>query len=188
MSRLLGPCAAACLTLGFLALTGFAQKENGTPGKINSGVVKFARDHVGKKVGDGECTALAIEALESVGAKTTHDFGVTGLDKDYEWGTLVKKHADVQPGDIVQFRDVVTVTKTVTKSPKGTSTRTTKRGYDHHTAVISRNLGKGKFKVYEQNSGGPDTTEVEKQKVRENDLDLAGKTSGTVWIYRPVKK
>ena len=184
MSRLLIPCSVACLTLGLFAFTGFAQKEGDTPNKINPGVVKFARDHVGKKVGDGECTALAIEALESVGAKTTHDFGVSGLDKDYEWGTLVKKNADVRPGDIIQFRDVVTVTKTV----KGNTTRTMTRNYGHHTAVISRNLGKGKFKVYEQNSGGPNTSEVEKKKVREDDLDLAGKTEGTVWIYRPVKK
>ena len=184
MSRLLIPYTIACLALGLFAFMGLAQKEGGKPGKLNLGIVKFASDHVGKKVGDGECTALAIKALQSVGAKTTHDFEVSGIDADYKWGTLVEKHADVQPGDIIQFRDVVTVTKIV----RGNSTRTMTRTYGHHTAVISRNLGKGKFEVYEQNTGGPNTTEDEKKKVRKEDLDLAGKTGGTVWIYRPAKK
>ena len=188
MSRLLIPCFVACL--GFLVVSGaeLEGREGDAPGKMNTGIVKYARDHVGKKVGDGECTSLAIKALQSVGAKTTYDFGVSGLDADYKWGTLVKTHADAQPGDILQFRDVVTVTKTVKKTAKGTTTSTTTRNYGHHTAILSRNLGKGKFKVLEQNSGGPNTSEVEKKKVREDDLDLAGKTSGTVWIYRPVKK
>ena len=168
------------LLLCILACFALLEGKEDAPDKLNTNIVKYAREHVGKKVGDGQCTALAIKALESVGAKTTHDFGVTGIDKDYKWGTEFKKLADVQPGDIVQFRDVVTVTK----SRKGTTTR----NYGHHTAIISRNLGKGKFRVYEQNSGGPDTSEDERKKVREDDLDLAGKTEGTVWIYRPVKK
>ena len=183
MSRLL-PCAFACLCLPALASPA-AEPE---AGKLNEGVVKFSRDRVGKKVGDGECTSLAIAALESVGAKTTHDFGVSGIDKDYEWGTPVEKPADARPGDIVQFRDLVPVTKTVTKTATGTTTRTATRNYGHHTAVIARNLGKGKFEVYEQNSGGADASEEEKRKVQKTPLDLAGKTGGKVWIYRPVKK
>ena len=184
MSRLLVPCAFACLVL---AASSPGQEGKPKPSKLSVAVLKFARDHVGKKVGDGECTALAIAALKSAGGKTTYDFGVSGLDKDYKWGKLVKE-ADALPGDIIQFRDVVTVTKTVTKTAAGTSTRTMSRSYPHHTAVIAQNLGKGKFEVYEQNSGGAGTSEVERKKVRENPLDLAGKTEGTVWIYRAVKK
>jgi hypothetical protein len=185
MSRLVVPCAFVCL---ILAVPSPARDAEAKPSKVSLAVVKFARDHVGKKVGDGECTGLAIKALESVGAKTTYDFGVNGLDKDYKWGTLVKDHAEAQPGDIVQFRDVETVTKTVTKTATGTTTRTMTREYPHHTAIIARNLGKGKYEVYEQNAGGSETTEVERKKVRENPLDLSGKTKGTVWIYRPVRK
>ena len=184
MSRLL----AACLALGVLAASTVAQDKTAAPPKMNKGIVKYAADRIGKKVGDGECTALAIAALKSVGAKTTYDYGVSGLDKDYKWGRLVKDHADVQPGDIVQFRDVVTVTKIVTKTATGTTTRTMSRDYPHHTAIVAKNLGKGKFAVYEQNAGNTGATEVERRKVRENPLDLAGKTAGTVWIYRPVKK
>ena len=184
MSRLL----AACLGLGILAASTAAQEGEAKPSKMNLKIVKFARAHIGKKVGDGECTSLAIAALKSVGAKTTYDLGISGLDKDYKWGRLVKDHADAQPGDIVQFRDVVTVTKTVTKTATGTTTRTMTRNYPHHTAVIAKNLGKGKFEVYEQNAGDAGATEEERRKVRENPLDLAGKTEGTVWIYRPVRK
>ena len=190
MSRVPVLCTFACLSLGFLSVSsqGREAEDDETISRLNTGVLKFAQDHVGKKLGNGECTVLAIRALTSVGAKTTHDYGVSGLDKDYEWGTRVKHFTDAKPGDIVQFRDVVTITKTVIKTGRGSITHTSMRDYDHHTAIISRNLGKGKFKIYEQNAGGPDATEAEKKKVREDDLDLAGKKQGSVWIYRPVKK
>jgi len=157
-----------------------------TVNKLGLKVRKFAESHIGKKVDTGECSALAVEALKSAGAKTTYDYGVSGLDKDYKWGTLVTKHADVQPGDIIQYRDVKLVTKTTTKLPNGgirTSTQT--KVMDHHTAIITFNQGGGKFKVLEQNVGdeGP-----KRKTVQEGLINLSDKISGSVWIYRPVKK
>ena len=184
MARVLIPCSLAVLSL--CPFAGGVQIPEGST--LNQAVVKFARDQMGKKVGDGECSTLAIKALESAGAKTTIDFGVSGLDKDYQWGTLVKDYADVLPGDVVQFRNAVTVTKTITKMGKRNVTRHTTRTYAHHTAIVATNPGRGKFKVFEQNVGGPEATEEAKRKVYEKDLDLAGLTQGTVWIYRPVKK
>lgn len=184
MSRLL----VVCLGLSLLAASTSAQEGEAKPSKTNLKIEKFARDRLGKKVGDGECTSLAIAALKSVRAKTTYDYGISGLDKDYKWGRLLKDPAEALPGDIVQFRDVVTVTKTVTKTAEGTTTRTMTRNYPHHTAIVAKNLGKGQFQLLEQNAGEAGATEEEKRKVQQNGFDLAGKSEGKVWVYRPVKK
>jgi hypothetical protein len=184
MSRLL----AACLALGILTASTPAREDEPKTSKMSQKIVEFARARLGKKVGDGECTSLAIAALKSVGAKTTYDYGISGLDKDYKWGRLLKDPADAQPGDIIQFRDVVTVTKTVTKTAGGTTTRTMTRNYPHHTAIVEKNLGKGKLQLLEQNAGEAGATEEEKRKVQENPFNLAGKTGGKVWVYRPVTK
>ncbi len=175
--------AVACL----IALPAMRAAE--TPDDLGAKVIKSAKESIGKKVGDGECAALAVAALEAAGAKTTVDFGVSGETGDYEWGTLVEKYADVKPGDIIQFRDVKIVTKTVTNVPGGgTRTSTATQTMGQHTAIISVNLGKGKFKVLEQNAGPATDDDKLRKTVRESDLDLGGKTEGKVWIYRPVKK
>lgn len=157
--------------------------------KLGLKVRTFAQENLGKKVDNGECAMLAVLALEAAGAKTTSDYGVLGAGADYKWGTLVGNYEDVQPGDIIQYRDVKLVTKTLTKLPGGgtrTSTRT--RTYVHHTAIVSWNQGKGKFKVLEQNVGSKGKDEAARKVVREDEIDLKDKTEGTVWIYRPVKK
>jgi len=157
------------------------------PGKLGLEVVRFARSQLGKKVGNGECANLAVAALKSAGAKDTHDFGISGIDRDYRWGTPVERYEDVQSGDIVQFRNVKIVIKTTFESDKGSGYRVETRRYPHHTSIIARNLGKGRFKVFEQNAGSA-KSRAERQKVQENDLSLAHMTEGKVWIYRPVKK
>ncbi len=156
---------------------------------LGAEVRKFAKNNLGKKVADGECASLVAKALEAAGAKTTDDFGVTGADADYKWGTLVAKPEDARPGDIIQFRDVKTsVTKTEKVPGGGTRTSTRTQVMTHHTAIVSANLGKGKFKVLEQNVGPADADEKARKVVQENDLDLGAKTEGKVWIYRPVSK
>jgi hypothetical protein len=159
------------------------------PDDLGARVLKYTEENVGKKVGDGECATLALKALEAAGAKTTLDFGVSGEKGDYEWGTLVEKYADAKPGDIIQFRDVKIVTKTVTALPGGgTRTSTATQAMGQHTAIISAVAGKGKFKVLEQNAGPASDDDKVRKTVRESDLDLSGKVEGKVRIYRPVKK
>lgn len=176
------------LTIAVLAaLTRLSVGADKAEDELGVMVVKFARGQLGRKVGDGQCANLAVIALKTAGAKDTHDFGISGLDRDYRWGTLIEKHEDAQPGDIVQFRKVKIVIKTEIKTDKGTLTRVETHQYPHHTSIIARNLGKGKFKVLEQNAG-PFKSVVERQKVQENDLVLSHVTEGKVWIYRPVKK
>ncbi len=175
----------ALLALAPMALGAEPAKEGGLGDKVRV----FAKDNLGKKVDDGECAMLAVKALEAAGAKSTADFKVTGEVGNYVWGTLVEKYDDVKPGDIIQFRDVKLVTTTVVKQPGG-GTRTSSRSQtmSHHTAIVSANLGKGKFKVLEQNAGPQDADEKARKIVQENAIDLGDKTEGKVWIYRPVAK
>ena len=163
--------------------------EPAKDGGLGEKVRKFAKDNLGEKVDDGECALLAMRALESAGAKTTSDFKVTGEVGDYVWGKLVEKYDDAKPGDIIQFRDVKIVSTMVVKQPGGgTRTSTRSQTMTQHTAIISANLGKGKFKVLEQNVGLPGADEKARKVVQENTIDLGDKTEGKVWIYRPVAK
>lgn len=151
-------------------------------------VVEFARENLGKKVGDGECAALVMEAYKKIDAKTTVDYGVTDLDGDYVWGEEVTDLKEVKPGDVIQFRDLETVTKTVTQQGNRILTRTATRNYGHHTAIVSKVLGDGRFLTLEQNAGTPDQPDEERKKVQENELNLKDRTGGKYWIYRPVLK
>lgn len=145
---------------------------------LNAQVLAFARAQLGtmKQIGDGQCTALVIAALQTAGAKTTYDYGVSGLDADYRWGDLVltarpgisvASYAQVKPGDALQYRHVG-----YTNNPFIT---------EHHSALVSANLGGGRFRIIEQNYNNHHYAE-------EHEIDLSTLTQGTVWIYRPVKK
>ena len=75
---------------------------------LNNQVLAFCKAQMNQKVGSGQCTALAEAALLSAGCKTTADFGVTGNDADYVWGTRIFKFKNIMAGDIIQFRNVTT--------------------------------------------------------------------------------
>jgi hypothetical protein len=170
--RLIVLTALALTLAGALPL---ARADDGDD--LGKKVVDWAKAKIGKKVGQGQCSHLVVEALTAVGAKTNVDYGVTGLGKDYIWGTLVKDSKDAKPGDILQFRDVKLAEKVVVNC-KPVIRNTI---IPHHSAIVSVNLGKGKFMVLDQNRQG-------KQIVSENELDLGAKKEGTVWLYRPEKK
>src|SRR5262249_22604642 len=129
-----------------------------------------------KQIGDGQCTGLVIAALQAAGARTTFDYGISGNDRDYRWGDLVLAarpgipaagFAQVRPGDALQLRSVG-----YTGNPYIT---------EHHSALVSANLGGGRFRIIEQNYNDHHYAE-------EHEINLAAMTQGTVWIYRPVKK
>src|ERR1041385_8863425 len=67
-------------------------------------IVSYARRNRGERVGDGECYTLVNRALSAADAKTARDHGPVSPDADYIWGTSVAL-ADLQPGDVIQFRD-----------------------------------------------------------------------------------
>ncbi len=120
-------------------------------------VVKFARAHKGKKVGDGECWAFADEAYKAAGIRQSDRPGIR------VWGRVVnwKKEA-VRPGDILELRGAVFPnfwTKT------------------YHTAVIVSGGEGGKFKTLEQNIYG-------KRYVIGHQYDLSKLSKGSVTVYR----
>jgi hypothetical protein len=193
--RRLGNVLAALGCAGLVAASLFAApprmvvKPAPAADDLEARVEKFARDRIGRKVGDGQCTALAIEALKAAGAKTTFDYGVSGPDADYQWGQFVARFDDARPGDVIQFRGVKISSTRTTRTPDGGAyTETRSLDIEHHTAVVAANLGGGKFKVLEQNVGAAGASDAVKQIVQLNELNLNDMTEGKVWIYRPVKK
>lgn len=148
---------------------------------LDAAVVRFCEEHAGEKVGDGECSAVAEEALKAAGAKTSRDFGPTGPDGEPVWGEPVERFEDVLPGDVLQFRDV----KIVVQAPSGVrSVRT----YPHHTAIVARNRGGGRLDLYEQNVTAAGTDAGRRAKMRRRETDFRGMVEGSLRIYRPVRK
>ncbi len=66
---------------------------------LNDRVLEFARSKLGQTVGDGQCTALAAEALRHAGA----------VRSGRGWGEELVSLAEVRPGDILQFDGVTFV-------------------------------------------------------------------------------
>jgi hypothetical protein len=131
----------------------------------------------------GECFQFAAQALTLAGAQLPVTIGP---DSDYVWGTQVAAlnvsstssvvssaaFAHIQPGDIVQFRNV-------TIANRGQSW-----SFSHHTALIvavgqTNGVNNGTITVLEQNFNG-------QQFVTQETFNLAYLTAGKVWIYSPV--
>jgi len=149
---------------------------------LNRKVVEFVRRHAGEKVADGECTALATEALRSAGAKR---FPFHGTGGDYVWGRPVESFREALPGDIVQFRDAVFRGKSWTSGRRWVSWH---QEYPHHTAVVSEVQEGGKRVVFLHQNVGPAGASIERKRVvtettvRTDSLQKGGH----VWIYRPA--
>jgi hypothetical protein len=148
-------------------------------------VLAFVERHCGQRVGDGECGTLAMQALQSVGART--NLGPWGPWANYVWGSLVLEELGsagggvpaagsfdaVKPGDVVQFSNADFVLNTPTYRSW--------QSYPHHTAIIEAYLGGGKFSVLQQNVNGNMT-------VQRGVIDFSQLTAGTVWVYQPISK
>ena len=183
----------------------------------NQRVVIWARGHVGKKIGRGECWDLADQALTHSGAASSAALGPMGDDADYVWGDAVNLH-DVIAGDILQLRDVVVTTRVDTEvtftdgSGGSTSFREKNLSHEHHTAIVDAVLGGGMLRILEQNSP-PLGKRVQRQTFPTQSSVSAPKTSfrnikpergkarparvvettsvsvtGTIRAYRPRKK
>jgi len=184
----------------FLALAAPATADPALAEKIT----KFAQDRLGHKVDDfheGEakdysCANFVGSALRFAKAKNTNDFpGYNeGAGPDYQWGDLVvgfvlgKKvpnFKDVQPGDVIQLRNVkftLTIEKKTATVPFS----------EYHTAIVEMRLGANKFQVLEQNMTTIDGKNTERKFVTRDIYDLStltakdGATDGGLWVYRPV--
>ena len=123
-----------------------------------AGIVAFCRKNRNKKVGDGECWALANEAFKQTGARRPgREIRV--------WGRQINLRTESPlPGDILECDR--------TRFADGSYTTA------QHTAVIMAPAGPGTFLIAEQNFAG-------KKKVKERVLDLRGVRSGSIAVYRP---
>ena len=153
-------------------------------------IVGFARRQHGSRVGDGECFALADRALSGAGARSAADFGSISPDADYVWGTPVAL-ADLQPGDVIQFRGYRYDRDIDTNNPDGSgSTQSDFQERPHHTGIVETVIGGGTVTVLEQNA--PRGSAVRRSTLFFTDgTTTAGHTTttirvqGTFWFFRP---
>jgi hypothetical protein len=152
-------------------------------------IVAFPRQRRGQRVGDGECFTLADRALGGAGAKSAADFGAVTPEADYVWGTSVAL-ADVQPGDIIQFRNYRYDREVETRTSKEITTDEDFQERPHHTAIVERVDGNGAITILEQNS--PDGSPVTRSQLffSNRETTSGNRTTkisvrGTFWFYRP---
>ncbi len=126
--------------------------------EVNRRVVKFAADHAGQQVGNGECWTLAAEALKDAGAK---------LDGAYGFGRKLGKRDAVLPGDVMQFEKA-------RFAGKGHSV-----SMPHHTAIVGQVDGPTVFTLLHQNYGASGKT------VSRLTIDVRELKEGTMEIFRP---
>jgi hypothetical protein len=162
-----------------------ARAEDPPLPETNAKVVEFARAHLGKKVGDGVCITLAIEAMREAGARR---FPLDDPVGDYAWGRRVDAFKDALPGDILQFRDAEFKGKAWLSRRRWITWHSS---YPHHTAIVSGVKNGGKLvTVLHQNVSGPGKDgEADKKLVREDTLRVDSlQPGGWVRIYRPIPR
>ncbi|MHB2019838.1 MAG: hypothetical protein ACYCW6_23105 [Candidatus Xenobia bacterium] len=167
------------------AASGSVRTATTTVSPLASRILQFARAHMYQRVGDGECTTLVDAALKAAGAKGLGDFGSYGPDSNYVWGTPVKLE-DVQPGDVIQFRDYQSEIHVENSGGRHSKTASA----PHHTAIVVSNDGGGRLTVIHQNASPGGGVETEQLSFGSGTFDVGGdhitvKTTGQVWFYRP---
>jgi hypothetical protein len=170
---------------------GLDAPSGGTQTSANLGeqVLSFARHQRGRRVGDGQCFALADRALRGAQAKSAADYGSVTATADYVWGTSVTL-ADLQPGDIIQFRNYTFTRVVVTRESRQTTTEELTQERTHHTAVVESVDGDGAVTVLEQNS--PAHSPVARTQLfftggttTSGNRTITTTVQGTVRFYRP---
>lgn len=121
-------------------------------------IAQFASGRLGQQVGDGECFALADQALRSRSLKSASDFGAVSANADYIWGREVPL-SQAQVGDVIQFRNYTfdESIHTETTRPDGSGSYndvSRSESRPHHTAIVASIGSNGELMVYEQNIGG----------------------------------
>jgi hypothetical protein len=160
------PCFVAAMTIALAA----------GPEDVNEKVVAFARAKVGQTVGDGDCSALAAEALRAAGASR----------KGRAWGEPVASIKDARPGDVLVFEGTVFVRTRV--RPDG-AIETLTYNSPHHVAVVSGVRKRGRrvlLTVLQQNVGFAGEDDARRKVVREDVVDTAELRRGTLTAYRPA--
>ena len=155
-------------------------------------IVAYARRQRGDRVGDGQCFTFADRALRQAEARSARDYGDVTPDADYVWGTSVTL-AELQPGDVIQFRDYSYERHTVIERSDETITRDDAGDRPHHTAIVHSVDGNGAVTVWEQNA--PDGSPVTRTQLfftsgtmTHGNERTTIRVRGTFWFYRPVAR
>jgi hypothetical protein len=131
-------------------------------------VLAFAREQVGKKVGNGQCSALVAGALEHA-----------GLDPRSN-GRELESLKELKPGDILVFEDAAFRFKS--------GRRTYWAKFPHHVAIVAT-VGPGgrapALSILHQNAGQEGGDPDERMVVQRWTLRMSQMTKGTVKAYRP---
>ncbi len=165
----------------FLILVGLMLASD-PPSDLGERLVAFARSKLGQTVGDGQCTALAVEALRDAGARRPGPRSARA-----GWGDERASLADVHPGDILQFDNAVIVRRS-TRGDGAVLTQTL--SFPHHTAIVERVRKRGTrptLVILHQNAGDAGGGDANLT-VRRWTIDLAGLRGGTIRAYRPVAR
>ena len=104
-------------------------------------IVSYLNGKVAMTIGAGECWDAAETAIKEVGAARP------GSDL-YVWGSVVQ-HADMQPGDILQFSQF-----TVTVTQEDGSWNQLSFGAPRHTAIVESINSDGSVNLLHQNYDG----------------------------------
>ena len=168
-------CVAAVVAVGLAAAPAVPIPP------LNQKVLEFTRERLGKKVSDGQCISLAVEALRYAGAKR-YPFDPSG---DYVWGRPVATFKEALPGDILQFKNAVFQGKRWITKRRWVSWH---YEYPHHTAIVLEvREGAQVVAILHQNVGAHDADEATKQVVQEASIRPESlQAGGAVAIFRPV--
>ena len=126
---------------------------------LNRRVLKFAADHQGQQVGNGECWTLAAEALKAAGTKPA---------VESVFGRKLDKRDAIFPGDILQIE------KARFERPGHYDTM------PHHTAIIYEVRGPTAFTLIHQNFGAAGKT------VSLLPIDTRELKEGAIQAFRPL--
>ena len=150
---------------------------------LNQKVLEFTRERICKKVADGQCISLAVEAVRFAGAKH-YPFDPSG---DYVWGRPIASFKEALPGDILQFRNAVFQGKRWITKRRWVSWH---HEYPHHTAIVSEVREGGMVvAILHQNVGAHEDDDAKKQVVQEGSIRPESlQPGGSVAIFRPAAR
>ncbi len=139
-------------------------QEVGSLPEVNRSIQEFVEANMRKKVGSGECWDLAAQAL---------DHAQADWDGSYGFGRVIDPLKEpVLPGDIIQFKNVVT------RDKSGNMLR--EERMPHHTAIVHKVLDEGIYDIAHQN------TDITGRKVGVTRFILENIVRGKATFHRPV--
>jgi|GEM_PF-5588395 len=165
---------------------------------INSKILSYAGQKVGKKVDKGECWDLAYHALKHANGKTPKLMGPNN-DLTYTWSSQPKNYANALPGDILQYEryKIKVEAKYIVREDfaDGSSKETPwnnymnyKMGYPRHTQILKAKGINGQITIYEQNWTNAQNVLVKKVRINTQFLEPGAYTINRIQFKKIFKE